>query len=196
MNITRNRARRLNLLADGESDAPESRAASVHKFKATGQNEPVKEVETAQNAWKVDTANMAVRGGGVWFVPGKLNFKGKPGLAPMQVQGQLLAERLPVQAFEPYFADLLDIELLRLHASFKGMASNKQMPAKLSLLVDGDAALEKLKTNTLGPSADLPLERLFLGAGNSGKEASKADAKAEAKPDTEWVPRADLNIAM
>ena len=114
----------------------------------------------------------------------------------MQVQGQLLAERLPVQAFEPYFADLLDIELLRLHASFKCMAPNKQMPAKLSLLVDGDAALEKLKTNTLGPSADLPLERLFLEAGNSGKEASKADAKAEAKPDTEWVPRADLNIAM
>ena len=184
------------MLADGESDAPESRAASVHKLKATGQNEPVKEVERAQNAWKVDTANMAVRGGGVWFAPGKLNFKGKPGLAPMQVQGQLLAERLPVQAFEPYFADLLNIELLRLDASFKGMASNKQMPAKLSLLVDGDAAHEKLKTNTLGPSADLPLERLFLRADNSGKEASKADAKAEAKPDTEWVPRADLNIAM
>ena len=196
MNITRNRAGRLNLLADGESDAPESRAASVHKLKATGQNEPVKEVERAQNAWKVDTANMAVRGGGVWFAPGKLNFKGKPGLAPMQVQGQLLAERLPVQAFEPYFADLLNIELLRLDASFKGMASNKQMPAKLSLLVDGDAALEKLKTNTLGPSADLPLERLSLEADNSGNEASKADAKAEAKPDTEWVPRADLNIAM
>ena len=139
---------------------------------------------------------MAVRGGGVWFVSGKLNFKGKLGLAPIQVQGQLLAERLPVQALELYFADLLNIELLRLDASFKGMASHKQMPAKLSLLVDGDAALAKLKTNTLGPSADLPLERLFLKVGNSGKEASKADAKAEAKPDTEWVPRADLNIAM
>lgn len=184
------------MLPDGESDAPESRAASAYKSKAAGQNEPVKEVKTAQNAWKVDIANVAVRGGSSKFVPGKLNFKGNLGLAPMQVQGQLLAERLPVQAFEPYFADLLNIELLRSDASLKGTASCKQMPAGPSVLVDGDAALEELKANTLRPSADLPLERLFLGAGNSGKEAGMADAKAEAKPDTKWVPRAGLNIAM
>lgn len=45
-------------------------------------------------------------------------------------------------------------------------------------------------------SKDLPLERLFSGANNSGKESGKADAKAEVKPDAKWVPRADLNIAM
>jgi hypothetical protein len=59
---------------------------------------------------------------------------------------------------------------------------------------------------------DLPLDRLFLGATNSGKEPgkpsgkasgneeakveAKAEAKADAKPDVKWVPRADLNIAM
>ena len=41
-------------------------------------------------------------------------------------------------------------------------------------------------------SKQLPLERLFLGASNSGKTDAKTDPKAEAK----WVPRADLNIAM
>jgi hypothetical protein len=89
------------------------------------------------------------------FEPGKLNFKGNLGLTPVQVQGQLLAERLPVQAFEPYFADALNIELLRPDASFKGKVAYKQTPAGSSVQVNGDAALEELKANTLAPSEDL-----------------------------------------
>jgi hypothetical protein len=89
------------------------------------------------------------------FEPGKLNFKGSVGLTPMQLQGQLLAERLPVQAFEPYFADLLNIELLRADASFKGKVAYKQTAAGPSVQVNGDAALEELKANTLAPSEDL-----------------------------------------
>ncbi|MGB4116060.1 MAG: DUF748 domain-containing protein [Polaromonas sp.] len=89
------------------------------------------------------------------FEPGKLNFKGNLGLTPMQVQGQLLAERLPIQAFEPYFADALNIELLRADASFKGKVAYKQTPAGASVQVNGDAALEELKANTLAPSEDL-----------------------------------------
>jgi len=89
------------------------------------------------------------------FEPGKLNFKGNLGLTPIQVQGQLLAERLPVQAFEPYFADALNIELLRADASFKGKVAYKQTPAGPSVQVSGDAALEELKANSLAPSEDL-----------------------------------------
>ena len=89
------------------------------------------------------------------FEPGKLNFKGSLGLTPVQVQGQLLAERLPVQAFEPYFADLLNIELLRADASFKGKVAYKQTPAGPVVAVNGDGALEGLKANTLAPSEDL-----------------------------------------
>ena len=89
------------------------------------------------------------------FEPGKLNFKGSLGLAPMQVQGQLLAERLPVQAFEPYFADLLNIELLRADASFKGKLAYKQTPAGPLVQVNGDAAVEELKANTPAPVEDL-----------------------------------------
>ncbi len=89
------------------------------------------------------------------FEPGKLNFKGNLGLTPMQVQGQLLAERLPVQAFEPYFADALNIELLRADASFKGKVAYKQTPAGPLVQVNGDVAVEELKANTLAPSEDL-----------------------------------------
>ena len=89
------------------------------------------------------------------FELAKLNFKGNLGLTPMQVQGQLQADRMPVQAFEPYFADLLNIELLRADASFKGKVAYKQTPAGPSVQVNGDAAIEELKANTLTPVEDL-----------------------------------------
>ena len=89
------------------------------------------------------------------FELAKLNFKGNLGLTPMQVQGQLQADRMPVQAFEPYFADLLNIELLRADASFKGKVAYKQTPAGPSVQVNGDAAIEELKANTLSPVEDL-----------------------------------------
>ena len=89
------------------------------------------------------------------FEPSKLNFKGRLGLTPIQVQGQLQAERLPVQAFEPYFADALNIELLRADASFKGKVAYQQSPGGPSVQINGDASLEELKANTLSPSEDL-----------------------------------------
>ncbi|MES2945662.1 MAG: DUF748 domain-containing protein [Pseudomonadota bacterium] len=89
------------------------------------------------------------------FEPGKLDFKGFLGLVPMQAQGQLQVERLPVQAFEPYFANALNVELLRADASFKGKIAYRQTPAGPTAQVSGDVALEELKANTLAPSEDL-----------------------------------------
>jgi Domain of Unknown Function (DUF748) len=90
------------------------------------------------------------------FEPGKLNFKGALAIAPeLQAQGQLLIERLPVQAFEPYFADALNIELLRADASFKGKVAYRQSAAGPVATVAGDVQLEELKANTLAPSEEL-----------------------------------------
>ena len=90
---------------------------------------------------------------------GQVDFKGSLGLAPVQAQGQLLVSRLPVQAFEPYFADAVNIELLRADASFKGKVAYKQTPAGPEAQVAGDVALEQFKANTaasaLAPSEDL-----------------------------------------
>ncbi|MES2362312.1 MAG: DUF748 domain-containing protein [Pseudomonadota bacterium] len=89
------------------------------------------------------------------FEPGKLNFKGNLGLAPIQAQGQLTADRLPVQAFEPYFADAINIELLRADASFRGQVAYRDTPAGPHAQVSGNLAVEELKANTLAPSEDL-----------------------------------------
>ena len=89
------------------------------------------------------------------FPPGKLDFKGSLGLAPLQAKGELAVERLPVQAFEPYFAGALNIELLRADASFKGRVAVRQTAAGPQTEVDGDAALESFSANTLAPAEEL-----------------------------------------
>jgi hypothetical protein len=89
------------------------------------------------------------------FEPGKVDFNGSLGLAPLQAQGRLLVDRLPVQAFEPYFADTLNIELLRADASFKGKVAYRQLPAGPQAQVTGDVSLEEFRANTLAPSEDL-----------------------------------------
>ena len=89
------------------------------------------------------------------FPPGKLDFKGDLGLAPLQAKGQLAVERLPVQAFEPYFAGALNIDLLRADASFNGRVAYRQTAAGPQAEVAGDAALESFSANTLAPAEEL-----------------------------------------
>ena len=87
--------------------------------------------------------------------PGTLDFKGSLALSPLQAQGELQASRLPAQAFEPYFASALNIELLRADTSFKGRAAFRQTDAGPQAQLAGDLTLEQFKANTLAPKEDL-----------------------------------------
>jgi len=89
------------------------------------------------------------------FPPGKLDFKGSLGLTPLQAKGQLAVERLPVQAFEPYFSSALNIDLLRADASFKGQIVYLQSAAGPQAEMSGDAALESFSANTRAPAEEL-----------------------------------------
>lgn len=89
------------------------------------------------------------------FEPGKLAFNGELGLSPVQAQGRLAVDRLPVQVFEPYFADTVNIDLLRADASFKGRVAYRQTPAGPQAQLAGDMALEEFRANTLAPSEEL-----------------------------------------
>ncbi|MBC7436952.1 MAG: DUF748 domain-containing protein [Bdellovibrionales bacterium] len=81
--------------------------------------------------------------------PGRLDFKGALALTPLSATGQLTAEDLPLHAFEPYFGDALNIELLRADASFKGQVRYAQSPSGPVLKLIGDAALEDFKANSV-----------------------------------------------
>ncbi|MDB5892081.1 MAG: hypothetical protein JWP47_2912, partial [Polaromonas sp.] len=87
--------------------------------------------------------------------PGKLEFKGGVGLTPLQTEGQLTAERLPVHAFEPYVAGAVNIDVLRADASFKGQVTMRSTPAGLVAQASGDAGLDAFRANTRAPREDL-----------------------------------------
>ena len=77
--------------------------------------------------------------------PGRFEYDGTVGLAPLATQGRVLATQLPLHAFEPYFADALNVRIRRADGSFKGQVHYAQSPAGPQVRVSGDAALEEVR---------------------------------------------------
>ena len=80
----------------------------------------------------------------------QINLRGQLALAPLalQLEGQL--QRLPIHAVEPYFGEALNIDLLKLDASYSGKFQLAQTPAGLQVKLAGDAVLEELQTTLRG----------------------------------------------
>ncbi len=95
--------------------------------------------------------------------PGRFSYNGSLGLSPLAVQGQVDAARLPLHAFEPYFGDALNIELLRADASFKGQVRYSDAPAGPTLQVAGDAAVESLRAVGAATAAAAPASAAGTG---------------------------------
>ena len=80
--------------------------------------------------------------------PGTLGFKGTVTWDPVVAQGALEAADIPAHALAPYFADKLNIELLRADTSFKGQLRYAATPAGADVQVRGDATLEDFLANS------------------------------------------------
>ena len=87
--------------------------------------------------------------------PGQLDYTGNLGLSPLAAQGRVVATQIPVHLFEPYFANAVNVKLLRADAGFKGDVSFSQANAAgPHIKLNGDVVLEEFKANSLvGASA-------------------------------------------
>lgn len=85
----------------------------------------------------------------------RLPDPGAVGGAGLRLDARVQVERLPAHALEPYFADRLNLELLRADASYRGAVKASLPGGALALNLQGDAALDDLSANTLSPSEDL-----------------------------------------
>ena len=94
-----------------------------------------------------------ISGGRGGTEPGRLSWRGSVGLTPLTAQGAIDAERLPVHAFEPYFGDALNIDILRADTSFKGNVAFAHLTAGPRLRVSGDASVQELRTHSRPGSA-------------------------------------------
>ena len=89
---------------------------------------------------------------------GSLNYRGSVMWAPLSVQGTVGLVDIPLHALAPYFADTLNIAVLRADASFKGQVRYAATPAGTELQLQGDAALEDFRANTVGAAMGTPTE--------------------------------------
>jgi hypothetical protein len=120
--------------------------------------------------------------------PGRLSYRGTVGLnPPMRAQGAVDLVNLPVHAFEPYFGDLLNIELLRADASFKGSVQFAALEAGPQLRLSGDSAVESLRANSVAGTA-------AAGARPGAPAGSATPARAGTSGDEELLAWKALNL--
>lgn len=81
--------------------------------------------------------------------PGTLTYKGTVMWDPVLVQGNLDMRNIPAHALAPYFADQLNVELLRADASFKGKVRYAAGPGGDRVDLKGDAALDDFRANSI-----------------------------------------------
>ena len=79
---------------------------------------------------------------------GRLAWRGRVGLSPLTVAGQVEALRIPIHAIEPYLAQAWNLDLVRADASFKGQVNFAQTAAGPVLKVSGDTTIEDFQANT------------------------------------------------
>jgi hypothetical protein len=77
---------------------------------------------------------------------GQINLQGQITPAPLALQLQGQIQRLPVHALEPYFGEALNIDLLKLDASYRGRLQLNQAAAGMAVKLQGDVVLEDLQT--------------------------------------------------
>ncbi len=80
--------------------------------------------------------------------PGRLSWRGQLAQAPLSARGSVSAERLPLQAFEPYFGERLNIRVLRADASFKGRVDFADTAHGPRVRIEGDARVDELRTHS------------------------------------------------
>jgi len=122
--------------------------------------------------------------------PGKLNYRGTVMWAPLALQGIVEATDLPVHGVTPYFADQLNIAILRADASYKGQVRYAAGADGAQVQLQGDAALEDFRANSVAGTA---------AAGGAGSAPAESDDLGVAEELLSWkslnLPGISLNMA-
>ncbi len=81
-------------------------------------------------------------------VRGRIDWNGRFGLAPLQADGRLRLDRLPVHLFTPYAGDALPAALLHADASLSAQVRALSTPAGWQVNTDGDVQITEMLLHT------------------------------------------------
>jgi uncharacterized protein involved in outer membrane biogenesis len=119
---------------------------------------------------------------------GLLEYKGRLGMQPLLANGKVHIDRFPLHMFAPYFADQIQLTLLRAEVGYNGNVAMRQLPAGLDLNAGGDVMLSDVHI------ASLPDPGTAAGAANTDElltwqalslKRVKVSMKPKAKPQFE-----------
>lgn len=122
------------------ASAPEPLRFDLNKLRLVLQNAQW-QGERAVPAARVQLSALVGAPGATRDPPGAVEWKGQLGLQPLLASGGLRIERLPVHLFEPYFADKLQLSLVRAEASYTGNLAVRSLAAGLDAVAGGDVLL-------------------------------------------------------
>lgn len=86
--------------------------------------------------------------------PGALSYSGTVAWAPVAAQGRVEATDIPLHAVAPYVADQLNLAVLRADASYRGQVRYAATANGPEVQLQGDAALEDFRANTVAATRD------------------------------------------
>ncbi len=130
----------------GQVDYRDALPVRPVQWQASGVVLKVKDFAPLSRTEKASPLQLSLRlAGGRRAQAGSLAYDGSLRVAPLLVQGTVRASDLPLHAFEPYIADLLNVRVLRADGGFSGSLryEDAQGGPRLSLL--GDAQLNDLR---------------------------------------------------
>ncbi len=80
--------------------------------------------------------------------PGRFDYKGNLALAPLSTDGRLELASIPVHPFKAHFSDLVNIDIRRLYANYRGTLRFANPPSGMQLKVAGDTAIDDMRANS------------------------------------------------
>ena len=113
----------------------------------------------------------------------RLEWRGEVALQPMAADGRLRVERLPVHAFEPYFAAKLPVILKRAEAGFNGRVDLRQSGDVWHGGIDGEALIADLRIDARrADAARSDTERELLSWNALSLKGLKIEVPAQGRP--------------
>lgn len=141
-------------VSGGAFDFSDEKSARPVKLQTSGVDVTLSGLAWPAAAGKPDSPlDVAFRFGKDKDARGSFAYRGTLGLSPLQLDGKLEVKRLPVPAFEPYFADLLNVQVARADLGFDGDVHAKLGEAGPEVKLGGNLSVNDGRLDSAAPEA-------------------------------------------
>jgi flagellar motor protein MotB len=142
------------IVADGAFGFNDENLANPVKLQTSAVDVSLSDLSWPISAGKpTSRLDVALKLGADKDAKGRLSYRGTLGLDPMQLDGAVHLTRLPVPVFEPYFADLLNVQVARADLGFDGNVQVTLAQAGPTVSLKGALTVDDGRLDSAAPEA-------------------------------------------